>query len=275
MLHKRLTPAFSMLELIFVIVILGIVASIGSELIVRVYEQYIVQRAEHRATIKTELAATQIANRLASAIPGTVYRIRTNDNYEPIDSDFPGTTGDDYKGLRWTGSDTDSFSATATPGWSGFCDIDASLTPNILTPGSDFSTTSTIIGYLSAGTLPSSSPAVYFPYDPTPYPVNNPTAGNTLTFTGTLPNRISEHYKLAWTSYALVVTNGDLYLHYNLSPIPGIDGTAVGGSSSLLMKNISTFRFKGAGRTIRFKICREERISKDVNITSCKEKAVF
>lgn len=61
-----------MLELIFVIIILGIVSSIGSQIIVQVYESYIVQRAQYRATMKTELALTQIANRLRYAIPGTV-----------------------------------------------------------------------------------------------------------------------------------------------------------------------------------------------------------
>ncbi len=127
MRNKKLTPAFSMLELVFVIAILGIVASIGAELIAKIYDRYIVQRALHRSTIKTELAAIQIANRLTSAIPGTVYRDQNNDSYEPIDSDFPtGIDSDDYKGLQWVGSDTESFSTAATPGWSGFCDVDSS-----------------------------------------------------------------------------------------------------------------------------------------------------
>ncbi len=276
MRNYRFSPAFTMLELIFVIVILGIVASIGSEIIVNVYESYIVQRAQHRATLKTELAATQIANRIVSAIPGTVYRIRSNNTYEPIDSDFPGgIDGDDYIGIKWVGSDADSFSATSTPGWSGFCDVNATTTisPTISTPGSDLGKTSTIIGYLSSGTLPSQSPIVYFPYDSIPYPVSTPISGNTLTFTGTIPTHIVEHYKLAWTSYALVVENGDLYLYYNFSPTPTTLYTA--GTKSLLMKNISTFKFKAAGRTVRFKVCKEERISEDVNITACKEKAVF
>jgi prepilin-type N-terminal cleavage/methylation domain-containing protein len=272
MKHKRLTPAFSMLELIFVIVVLGIVASIGAETISKVYEGYIVQRAEHRATLKTELAATQIANRLASAIPGTVYRIRKDTNaYESIQTDLA-VSGDLYKGLRWVGSDTDSFNATATPGWSGFCDIDASTATSISTPGSSLGTTTSIMANLGAA----SSPVLYFPYDLTPYPAT--IAGTTtITLTGTGASHIVEHYKLAWSSYALVVdqTDGHLYLHYNFSPTLGVDGTPVGGSRSLLMKDISTFKFKGAGRTIRFKICKEEQISNTESITACKEKAVF
>ena len=70
----HLRHAFSMIELIFVIIILGIISSIGAEIIASVYEQYIIQRAQHRASLKTELAATQIANRLAYAMPSTIVR---------------------------------------------------------------------------------------------------------------------------------------------------------------------------------------------------------
>ena len=258
-----------MLELVFVIVILGIVASIGSEMIVKVYESYIVQRAEHRATMKTELAATQIANRLASAIPGTVYRIRkTTYNYEPIDSALQ-ADGDDYIGLKWVGSDTDSFRATATPGWSGFVDIDdpANTKNSISTPGSALGTTTTIITNLSAF---APAPKIYFPYDPTEY--NATIAGTTISLTGAGASHIVEHYKLAWSSYALIVEGGDLYLYYDFAATPT---AAVGTTRSLLMKNVSTFKFQGAGRTIRFKICKHENIGEDFNITACKEKAVF
>ena len=272
MKHYRLTPAFSMLELVFVIVILGIVASIGSEMIVKVYESYIVQRAEHRATLKTELAAIQIANRLASAIPGTVHRITINDNYEPINTAFPAGTGDNYKGLQWVGSDTDSFRATAAPGWSGFCDIDSnnSTQSSLSTPGSNLALTNTIIGNLSGGKTITDA-AIYFPYDTAEHNISNG-AGETITLDSNA-STIVEHYKLAWSSYALVVENGDLNLYYNFAPTPQLLYT--NGTKSLLMKNVSTFKFQGAGRTIRFKICKQERISEDVNITACKEKAVF
>jgi len=271
MIHKRFKPAFTLLEVIFVIVILGIVASIGSELIAKVYGQYIVQRAQYRASIKTELAATQIANRLASAIPGTVYRIKNNGNYEPIESNLT-ASGDAYFALQWVSSDSESFNAGITPGWSGFCDINSSSTSIIKTPGSNLSLMNTIRNNLGKPT----NFALYFPYDPTPY------FGSGTSDTITLDNNAShivEHYKIARTSYALVAEdNGagskDLYLYYNFSPSPI---ATIGTTKSLIMKNISTFKFKGAGRTIRFKICKQEQISENLNenITACKEKAVF
>ncbi len=278
---NKITPAFSLLELIFVIVILGIVASIGSELIARVYEQYIVQRAQHRASIKTELAATQIANRLASAIPGTVIRrIGTTGTPEGInDAMLLDPTGLTYSVLQWVGADTDSFSATSTPGWSGFCDINVSTQTTIETPGSALETTTAIITNLSGAVPSADSISLYFPYDLTDYNATI-TDADTITLGGTGASHIVEHYKLAWSSYALVVTGGDLYLHYNFSPTPAATIPTIAMSPNkvkLLMKNISTFKFKGAGRTIRFKICKEEQISENVNenIVACKEKAVF
>lgn len=267
--HKRLTPAFSMLELVFVITILGIVSSIGAEMIAKVYEGYIVQRAEHRATIKTELAATQIANRLASAIPGTVYRKNSGETVIEEITDDMSLTGNAYTVLQWVASDMDSYNAAATPGWSGFCDIDdpANTANSLSTPGSALGTTTAVINNLSSS---APAPKIYFPYDSNEY--NASIAGTTITLSGAGAPHIVEHYKLAWTSYALVVTDGDLYLHYDFPAIPAV---GVGAKRSLLLRNVSTFKFKGDGQTIRFKICKEERISEDINITACKEKAVF
>jgi prepilin-type N-terminal cleavage/methylation domain-containing protein len=269
---RRLTPAFSMLELVFVIAILGIVASIGAEMIAKVYEGYIVQRAEHKATMKTELAATQIANRLSSAIPGTVIRrlTKTGAFEEVTDDMLLDPTGNTYTVLQWVGSDTDSFAATNPPGWSGFVDIsDPTNTANQLsTPGSALGTTTTIINNLSAG---APEPKIYFPYDLNEY--NASIAGTTITFSGAGATHVVEHYKLAWSSYALVVEDGGLYLYHDF---PAIPATGLGNATrSLLLSNVNTFKFKGEGRTIRFKICKEERISEDLNVSACKEKAVF
>lgn len=279
MRYYRFTPAFSMLELVFVIVILGIVASIGSEMIAKVYDSYIVQRAQHRAALKTELAATQIANRLASAIPGTVFRrtALTGGVIEDINS-YRTQDGDAYIALQWVGADVESYNYTNgstpyTPGWSGFCDINASSKHTISTPASNL----TFVNNLRTIFGNTHNFSIFFPYDTTAY------YGSGTTNSISLDNNAShivEHYKLARTSYALVCENGgtnfcgDLTLYYNFTPaIAPI--TPISGPKSVLLKNVTSFKFKGAGRTIRFKICKEERLSADVNITACKEKAVF
>lgn len=285
--HLKQRAAFSMLELVFVIAILGIVSSIGAEIIAQVYESYITQRASHRSSIKTELAATQIANRLAYAIPGTVIG-RKGSTYKAID-DLNDT---DYDILQWIAYDADSFGAYRKPGWSGFADIDAAGTTvnAISTPGSDLDKTNTIITNLSKGAVKDlSNAALFFPSEYTAYNIgyDGNIAGLTTVSSGSGENlnvssltgkMIKEHYKLAWSSYAIVPSdNGDgtfdLTLRYNFQPWSGSNyGSA---PSVTLLRNVSVFKFVGSSNTIRFKICQQENIGETFKITTCKEKAVI
>lgn len=284
MKHLKQRAAFSMLELVFVIAILGIVSSIGAEIIAQVYESYITQRASHRSSIKTELAATQIANRLAYAIPGTVIG-RKGSTYKAID-DLNDT---DYDILQWVAYDADSFGAYRQPGWSGFADIDASSVNALSTPGSDLANTNAIITNLSKGAVKDlSNAALFFPGEYTAYTIgyDGNIAGLTTVSSGTGENlnvsltgkTIKEHYKLAWSSYAIVPSdNGDgtfdLTLRYNFQPWSGSNyGSA---SSVTLLRNVSVFKFVGSSNTIRFKICQQENIGETFKITTCKEKAVI
>jgi Tfp pilus assembly protein PilE len=278
---SRLTPAYSMIELIWVIVILGIVASISSEMIANVYRSYVLQRAQERAETKTALAATQIANRIRRAIPGTVYRRSDKSagaTYIENINELRAGNSTDYTVLQWVGADIDSFESIKSggnrlPGWSGFCDLNASTASTIATPGSNLILADTIIKNLGGtGTNGIADAAIYFPNDTTEHNVSAG-SGTTLTLEDNA-STISEHYKLAWSSYALVVENNDLYLYYNRPPSPhsAITGT---DNRAILLRNISTFKFRGDGQVIRFKICKSERIANDVNITACKEKAVF
>lgn len=259
--------AFSMIELVFVIVVLGIVASIGSELIAKVYQGYILERAQHRSSIKTELAMLQIVNRLSNAIPGSVIRRKTiGGAYEGISDPMKlDPTGDSYAVLQWIGADMDSFDSNSTPGWSGFCDVTPSTTTSIETPGSKLSIVNTVEKNLGR----TGKFAIFFPKSMQHH------YGSGTKDTITLDNNIStiyEHYKLAWTSYALVIEKGDLYLYYNFPPELGAN---IGGNKSLLMQNITTFKFQGGDGAVRFKICKDEPISKDFNVTSCKEKVAL
>jgi Tfp pilus assembly protein PilE len=289
-----------MLELVFVIVILGIVASIGAEIITQVYESYIVQRATHRSSVKTELAATQIANRLTYAIPGTV--IGRTSQIDPTYRAIDDLDAETYKIMQWIGYDADSFGAHTTtsrrPGWSGLCDIDDCNVTSIATPGSQLELSETIINNLSNDTRGLADAALLFAstYNPTNISYGADSsglssvasgAGETITLDAAATTRnISELYKLSWSSYAVVPVQRDgtvctdpatqvcdLHLRYNFQPWNG--GSYTNASSIVLLRNVTVFRFTGSGNTIRFKICQRENIGDGFNINTCKEKAVI
>ena len=306
--------AFSMLELVFVIIVLGLVSSIGAELIAKTYENYIVQRAVHRSSVKTELVATQIANRLAYSIPATLIARLSNTTFESIDN-APNNT---YDILEWIGSDADSFGAirntTAAgkrPGWSGFCDVNDTAnsgTNSISTPGSDLALANTVITNLSATTKNFTNGAILFPGTYNVHTVGfketasnstgvskiNGSTGTTITLDAvTAGTRVlKEHYKLGWTAYAIVPTEltstqytarglnsthriYDLALHYNFQPWDNIYYDAAATKKITLIRNVSVFKFIGTGDTIRFKLCTQEKIGDADPIAICKEKAVI
>jgi prepilin-type N-terminal cleavage/methylation domain-containing protein len=303
--HKK---AFSMIEVVFVIVVLGIVASIGSQIIVQVYESYIMQRAVHRSHIKTELAITQLVNRLTYSIPRTVIARKdgANADFLPIESILPGDTL--HTTLEWISYDNDGFSAVGSnpttgggrrPAWSGYADVTASTKDVLSTPGSRLDALDTIINNLSSGNSGIANSAILFPdtYDAYTvgyagvtsveniHPVLSGT-GTTLTLDpvqGGGSRTIKEHYKLAWTAYAVVPENKhtmpgtdgevwDLRLYYDYQPWDNEKYT--NGKSQILIRNVSVFNFTGSGSSIRLKLCQRENIG-GMTINSCKEKAVI
>jgi len=154
--------AFSLIEVIFVLVILGIVASISSQIIVQVYENYITQNALYRTSTKTEMAINQIVNRLTFSIEGTTiskdplhppYSKATEDanwiKLKGIDITLPNYKR--FTTIEWIGYDNDSFSAGEAPYWSGLANYNGSATTrnNFETPGSQLGLANNIIKNLS------------------------------------------------------------------------------------------------------------------------------
>ena len=305
--------AFSLIEVIFVMVILGIVASLSSQIIVQVYDNYLTQRALYTTTTKTEMVANQIVNRLTFAIDNT----RISKVVNP-DGTYNGgvTKGTDWIPLNeiganpnfttveWIGYDNDSFAAGATPYWSGVANYETATRNSFESPGSNFSNVATIMNNLSDGevdltTKPAAiifaqqvneysdgleySPACMGLIDETNTTCIARVTKNSDTNLSLMDNRpviVTERYKMAWSAYAIVPelnakTNlYDLYLYYNYQPW-NQETYKDDASKSLLMKNISVFKFTENGGVIQFKLCATENIGADYNISSCKEKAII
>ena len=300
MYKTKSNSAFTMIELLFVIVILGIVSSITSSIIARLYEGYITQRAMHITSIKTELAATQIANHLSFRIHGLTIGRKDGANFLPITQ--IDATKTDYSILEWIEYDHDTFGAIENtadrlPVWSGFCDVDNSSHTTLNTPASNLSYLNTILGYFGNSIsdmnvvfqgLEFSSTLLYSSFctgykgsnSQCAIPVSGIVGDTTISINPASPTYVTEQYKLIRSAYAIVPTNHhgklyDLELRYNFQPWKSIHYDNANTQKSLLIKDVSTFKFSNVGGTLRFKICAQENIGLDYNISVCKEKAIL
>ena len=246
--YKKVRKAFSLVEVIFVLVILGIIASIGSSIIIQVYESYITQNAVYKVSTKTELVANQIVNRLTYAIPSsTISKVTDNNGIWNggivEDTDWIQLKNimfghNEFRSIEWIGFDNDSFSSSVTPGWSGVANYNTS-TRNILnTPASNLTLTRDTIFNLSnsqvdLNTNSLNSAAIIFKekddfftdiseYSPAcmglidnnascifPVRRTNDTQLQFLGTTANTPKIITERYKLAWSAYAIVPEDPD------------------------------------------------------------------
>ena len=280
-----------MIEVILVIVVLGIVSSIGASIIAQAYESYLLSRSQYRANIKTEQALDQIANRLRYAIPGTIVA-RDSVGSPTFTYITEINTTAQRNVLQWVGEDGDSFEAVSgsgsngaarRPGWSGFIDLNQSTKTVLLSPGSNFNLTNSIIQHLSGGSKSLSSARIFFPPQAThpSIPITSGSGGESLSVSGLSPgDTITERYKLAWSSYAVVFENGSLWLYYNFSPTVG--ASLGGATKSKLLANVTSFSFKGSEGSMWIKVCQYEPFavgatsSSDTNVSkSCKEKIVL
>lgn len=299
--------AFTLLELVITMAILSIVAYIASDLIAKTYKGYNSVNNLLRANLKVESALNLIANRLENAIDGTIVKRNITDgSISPIDN-VPAKNSKQFSILEWVGSDIDGFEAHAhlsgtklntinQPAWSGFCDIKQSTKKTIITPGSNLNFAQSIIYNLSNKkvTFQNGLVALFFPGD---YNYRN------IGYNGTAPNglalisgfnqikssfsllgsitRITEHYKLAWSAYAVVPTNCnakgvcDLELRYNFRPWRGVDYNSATVPSSIMAKNVTVFKTYATQNRVHIKLCIQEHLGVKSTTSICKEKVVF
>ena len=289
-------------------VILSIVSYIASGLIAKTYIGYNQTNSIHKANLKAEMAITQIANRLEYAINSTqVKRKSANDNkIESIDQ-----ASTEYTVLEWIGWDKDGFEANNnlsgmseavknTSAWSGFCNIDASSKDYIITPGSDLEFEDDIINRLSnaKANLSNSTVALFFPgnYDYRNIGYSNTpssegvaivksynSAENKLILKSPI-KRVTEHYKLAWSAYAVVPVKYnkkegtfELVLRYNFRPWIGesYQDKSVVANEKKLATNVTVFKTYATQNRIHIKLCIKEKFSINKSISVCRQKVVY
>ena len=290
--------AFTMLELVMVIVVMGIVASIGADIIANLYENYIRTRAINRLQSQTELALDQIAKRLQFRIKDSVRAIDTGTNTSVPLPD----ANSSYTVLEWIGTSNESFLG----GWSGFIDLDSNDTnssaiPRTLkTSGSDLDATNNIINALTDANVSldgtGDAPAIIFKrksdYNISKYYTSTdndytvkvkrrPLPANdilTIYDDNVSNSEIFEQYWLSHSAFA-IVPNGtandfNLTLHYNYQPWEGEAYSSA--TETVIIEHASTFRFTQIGETIRVKLCiHDNNQSGDYDFSFCKERVIY
>jgi len=303
---------FTFIEMIFVIVIMGILAKFGAEIFRNVYLNYNQSLVNNKLQTDTTVAIQQITNRLQYRIKDSVIA-RDSSGFKAL-SDMNST--DTYNILEWVGYDIDGWlgdGGSTNPTWSGFIDVDDASaiasantagTAYLKSTGTDTTRIQAVINNLSGttGTNGINNSAIFFTgansdintdygWDTTATPTDqNDTAAHRIKSVAAQIERLAtnmsginkfrgtdiyEQYKLSWTAYALELntTSGDLTLHYNYQPWSGDAYTD--GNSSLIMKHVSTFKFQGAGDIIKLQLCVSDNNMTGDQYSLCKEKAIF
>ena len=158
---------FTLIELVFVIVVLGIISMFGADLYTKIYKSYVHVRAVNQLEARTQNAIMLITNRLEDRIKSSTIgrELRTN-AFVPISAlDDP-----KYDILEWIGQSVETRNINKrTPGWSGFISMsqlrddkwkagtedagyigNTRATFNMVSLGSDFPQVANIVGNLRA-----------------------------------------------------------------------------------------------------------------------------
>lgn len=291
-MKKRL--AFTMIEMIFVIVVLSIVAGGTFLQIAGVYEDMVQKQYSGELQSEAMVTVEQVTSRLSSSVKDSLVAMTTTAGAGCVPVSL--VNADVNYVLAWIGkSDESNLGLWDTndykPGWSGFVDIQPSTKTSIVTPGSKLSNAETIINQVagianSLSTNPNSPVAIYFAGSGTNtnacsdffttsgkmYQVTR-TGDTQLNIIGAnIPTQISEQYSLSHSAYAVARNGTDLFL-YSFRPWLG-ETPASDANPKLLARNVSGFGFKWEGGLFRVNIC----VSRNLNgfpIEVCKEKAVF
>ncbi|MDQ7044160.1 MAG: type II secretion system protein [Sulfurimonas sp.] len=289
--------AFTMIELIFVIVIMGIISKFGAEFLAQAYKSFIFSKINYDLQTRSEAAVEIISKRLEHRIKRSVIARNTNTNtYNSLTNNT--LSDDDATVLEWIATDIEGFHGTNQPLWSGVIDLNASTAIRLISPGTNLNAVSAQISNLSYDTADINNTAIYF--------INSFLTSNPWGYNGAILDQnqtlhpiigantnelwpqgssfagqeVYEYYKLAWTAYAIELGDynettkiGNLYLYYNYRPWEG-DTYADDGTKVLLAENINTFRYRAAGSLIKIQVCAKSDLINE-EYALCKEKTVY
>ncbi len=296
----KLRNAFTLIELIFVIVVIGIIGKFGVEFLAEAYKNFIFSNVNNSLQANSATAVEFISTRLQHRIKDSIIARKDSGAFVALGS----ASGEEYTILEWVGADIDGFrgnfdSTPSLPAWSGVIDLDLSGTTTIFSPETNTTEISELIDVLSDGGSSINDAALYFvgsssdittgygwngaitDQNRTMHPI---VGGATYASTDGNFSEIYEYYQLAWSAYAVALEDynsttkmGNLVLHYGYQPWNGdtyllkVNGSAT--KSATIMENVSSFRFMTIGSLVKIQVCAKSDLVEEYSL--CKEKTIY
>lgn len=291
-------PAFTMIELLFVIVIMGILGKFGVELLAQAYENFLYTKINNKLQDQSAAAVEFVARRLSYRIPDSVIGRENNTSYAGIQGIDPNKN---YVALEWVQRDIENWRALTTPAWSGIADLNASSNSSISTPDTNVIEINATIDALSNEDSSIADAAIYFigsnsdanssygwqgvaveGVGSAMHPITAPYANNVFdgNFSGV---DLYEYYQLSWTANAVAIEddgkgNGtyNLVYYYDYQPWKGERYNSATTKKQTIMENVPTFQFRAVGSMIKIQVCvKSDVINNEEGYALCKEKTVY
>lgn len=289
--------AFTLIELILVIVILAILSLIGTNIYTNVYKNYLTSKIVDETENKTQLALDQIASRLSDRVKQATIGRKSSDLNDVV-LVYSSGLQQDHDILEWIGQSTQSrnlagVNIDSSIGWSGFLDIGIYENSKRILIGGRLPATKEVINTISRGGdqnlamifqgIETTKELGYGFKGETPDKTmvfNMPDGGAEITLARDyMGGQISDRYQISHSAYAIVPENGNLYLYYDYRPWMG--QTYANGIKTLLVENVTLFRFRGFSASgMDLKLClnansEEYGVTDNNRFVVCKTKVVF
>ena len=288
--------------MIFVIVILGILGTLSSEILLKMYQTFVMEKGVQNIEVQLKTTLEQLGKYTENAIkPSIVFN--NNGTYQDIGEITTKTAGkldSANKLYMWIGKDIESMQgiwngSRVYPAYSGLADLKNSSGAIIITTDCNLSNVDDIVENITGKTditANGSRSALYFVYGNSSGTVksrfwdNNPSSlfainaynENNLTLNISAPE-IGDIYYLAYSAYAVKLEGSTLKLIWNFRPWE--NQTYSNGSEHIIAENITKFYVwsESGGSLIRFYICATDSDIKVVggndNWEYCKESVVL
>ena len=295
----RIRSAFTMIELVFVIVIMGILGKFGVEFMFQAYNSFIFTNINNTLQSNSASSLEFIASRLQYRIKDSVIA-RNATTFDSISSI---NTSKNYTMLEWVSTDIDGYRGNTTPTWSGIIDLNhgAANKDTLFSPETNTTDVSSLINILSHGDSTISNAAIYFvgsnsnlngygwngvaitDQSQVMHPIKAISGATNIDrfaprggdFNGI---DVYEYYKLAWTANAVRIESinaakhtFELAFYFDYQPWDGEDYTD--GKRVVIMENISTFQFTAIGSIMKIQVCAKSHLVEEYAL--CKEKTIF